>query len=237
MAINISFNQFIGSIGNITFYMLYGKNVARLKRMGLSRWDKYKPGYKVSIKNTYGIHKARHFIRAARRGGLGDRWSGHPQYPVKLRGHIYTKILALDRMHRIGEKEIYREHLPLLRQFEPSPDFSKAIANRLRNTEISDANGVLTVEIPKLYLQSLKCDHYEVWVRANRIALKTYESKASKGGSIQVDGQVYQGGKIELELGKIGENEGVSIGVGVRSFRNGERVKLRSKNGFVILGY
>jgi hypothetical protein len=146
-------------------------------------------------------------------------------------------VIHKDYIHRRGEKRVLRDLIPAIKEFESNIDFPRAIFNQLKRAKISEEDGRLVVDVPRVSLKKLGGDEFMLWVVGNRMDLIQNESLVCDKATIRMPGKAFAGGRFSLNLGAINDDECIVVNIGVNSFRDGKWQKVKGKNGFVILAY
>jgi hypothetical protein len=229
-------NGYSGNIGNLNYYVVNGITYVRLRRRKQTRREKESKKFARCRENLVPLQVATRFSREMRTG-VPEVYAKDSRFHGRIRSLLCKKVIHRDYINARGKKKVLREFIPAIRDFVSNVDFPKSISNKLKSARISEVNGEVFIDIPRISLKRLYGDEFMLWITVNRMDLIRSESIASDRRTIRMPGSTFAGGRFTLQVGPIEEDECLVVSIGINSFREGKLQKGKGRNGFVMLGY
>ena len=239
MATYKSDSKYTGSIGNLVFYTLNGKQVVRAKRPKLSNAEKKKLKPAIARQNER-MGNVSGFCKMLRHG-VPEKFACDPNRHGILISHVFAEILKRDSISVIDAFKIRKEHLHHLNGVVLNYDFPSKILKKLNATKFKLKGENLEVQIPELPLSTLEKQPqaFKLWVQVKILSLdKPYavsyvRLKESDPIEISKNG----GMTFSFDMPEVGENEGAFGTVGFKSLDGGEMIQDVRMNGYVVVSF
>jgi hypothetical protein len=139
------------------------------------------------------------------RTGVPEIHAKDSRFHDRIRSLLCKKVIHQDYINRRGEKRVLREFIPAIKDFVSNVDFPKSISNKLKSARISEDNGEVIIDIPRISLKRLYGDEFMLWITVNRMDLIRSESIACDRRTIRMPGIAFAGGRFSLQVVPIHE--------------------------------